>query len=51
MNFNSVHRIPKLNLAIPLLLKLSCQGFVYVYKISKTEYDFAVYLVEHGAAS
>ena len=26
MNFNSVHRIPKLNLAIPLLLKLSCQG-------------------------
>lgn len=29
--------------------KLHREGFVY--KISKTEYDFAVYLVEHGAAS
>lgn len=31
--------------------ELHKEGFVYVYKISKTEYDFAVYLVEHGAAS
>lgn len=29
--------------------KLYKEGFVY--KISKTEYDFAVYLVEHGCAS
>ena len=31
--------------------ELHKEGFVYVYKISKTEYDFAVYLVEHDAAS
>ena len=31
--------------------ELHKEGVVYVYKISKTEYDFAVYLVEHGAAS
>ena len=29
--------------------KLHREGFVY--KINKTEYDFAVYLVKHGAAS